>query len=34
MGDGMVSLYMTSWKGVNDFECGEFMHDVFKWLLN
>lgn len=33
MGDGMVSLYMTSWKGVNDYECGEFMHDVFKWLL-
>jgi hypothetical protein len=34
MGDGMVSLYMTSWKGVKDYECGEFMQDVFKWLLN
>jgi hypothetical protein len=34
MGDGMTSLYMTSWKGVNDFQCSEFMHDVFKWLLS
>jgi hypothetical protein len=33
MGEGMVSLYMTSWEGVNDYQCGEFMHDVFKWLL-
>ena len=33
MGDGMTSLYMTSWKGENDFQCVEFMHDVFKWLL-
>ena len=33
MGDGMTSLYMTSWKGINDFQCAEFMHDVFKWLL-
>ena len=34
MGDGMVSLYMTSWKGVNDFQCAEFMHDTFQWLLS
>jgi hypothetical protein len=34
MGDGMVSLYMTGWKGVNDYQCGEFMHDAFKWLLD
>ncbi len=33
MGDGMVSLYMTSWEGVNDYQCGEFMHDAFEWLL-
>lgn len=33
MGDGMTSLYMTSWKGVDDYQCSEFMHDVFKWLL-
>jgi hypothetical protein len=33
MGDGMVSLYMTSWKGVNDYQCSEFMHDAFNWLL-
>jgi hypothetical protein len=34
MGDGMTSLYMTSWKGVNDFQCSEFMHDSFQWLLS
>ena len=34
MGDGMTSLYMTSWKGVNDYQCAEFMHDIFKWLLD
>jgi len=34
MGDGMVSLYMTGWKGVNDYQCSEFMHDAFKWLLD
>jgi hypothetical protein len=33
MGEGMVSLYMTSWEGVNDYQCGKFMHEVFKWLL-
>lgn len=33
MGDGMVSLYMTSWKDVNDYQCGEFMHEVFAWLV-
>ncbi len=33
MGDGMASLYMTSWEGVNDYQCSEFMHDVFHWLL-
>ena len=33
MGDGMVSLYMTSWKDVKDYQCGEFMHDAFNWLL-
>ena len=34
MGDGMVSLYMTSWEGVQDYQCQEFMQDVFRWLLN
>ena len=34
MGDGMVSLYMTSWEGVDDYQCQEFMQDVFRWLLN
>lgn len=34
IGDGMTSLYMTSWKGVSGFQCSEFMHDAFKWLLN
>ena len=34
MGDGMTSLYMTSWEGINDFQCSEFMHDTFQWLLS
>ena len=33
MGDGMVSLYMTSWKDVTDYQCQEFMQEVFQWLL-
>lgn len=33
MGDGMASLYMTSWEGVRDYQCQEFMQDVFRWLL-
>jgi hypothetical protein len=33
MGDGMVSLYMTSWQNVNNYQCSEFMQDVFAWLL-
>jgi hypothetical protein len=33
MGDGMVSLYMTEWKDVKNYQCSEFMHDVFAWLL-
>jgi hypothetical protein len=33
MGDGMTSLYMTSWEGVTDYQCQEFMQDVFRWLL-
>jgi hypothetical protein len=33
MGDGMTSLYMTSWEGVNDYQCQEFMQDAFRWLL-
>jgi hypothetical protein len=34
MGDGMVSLYMTSWQGVENYQCSQFMHDAFAWLLN
>jgi hypothetical protein len=33
MGDGMASLYMNEWKDVNNYQCSEFMHDVFAWLL-
>lgn len=33
MADGMVSLYMTSWEGVNNYQCSEFMYDSFGWLL-
>lgn len=34
MGEGMVSLYMTEWQGVTDYQCQEFMTEVFNWLLN
>jgi hypothetical protein len=33
MGEGMVSLYMTSWQGVNDYQCSAFMEEVIGWLL-
>ena len=33
MGDGMVSLYMTSWEGVKDYQCQELMQAAFRWLL-
>lgn len=33
MGDGMVSLYMTSWEGVTDYQCQEFMQAALRWLL-
>jgi hypothetical protein len=33
MGEGMVSLYMTSWQGVNNYECAGFMGEVLGWLL-
>jgi len=33
MGEGMVSLYMTSWQDVNDYQCAEFMGEVIGWLL-
>ncbi|AUP77399.1 motility-associated ABC transporter substrate-binding family protein [Flavivirga eckloniae] len=33
MGDGMISLYMTTWKDVSNYQCQEFMQSVFKWLL-
>ncbi len=33
MGEGMVSLYMTSWQGVNDYQCAGFMEEVIGWLL-
>jgi hypothetical protein len=33
MGDGMVSLYMTSWEGVDNYQCSAFMQDAFQWLL-
>jgi len=34
MGEGMVSLYMTSWQGVNDYQCSPFMGEAFAWLLD
>jgi hypothetical protein len=33
MGEGMVSLYMTTWQGVSNYECAPFMEDVLGWLL-
>jgi len=33
MGEGMASLYMTSWQGVTNYQCAEFMGDVVGWLL-
>lgn len=33
MGEGMVSLYMTSWQGVDNYQCAEFMEDTIGWLL-
>ena len=34
MGEGMVSLYMTSWQGVTDYQCAGFMDEVVGWLLD
>jgi len=33
MGEGMVSLYMTSWQGVTNYQCAGFMDEVVGWLL-
>lgn len=33
MGEGMVSLYMTSWQGVTDYQCAAFMDETIGWLL-
>lgn len=33
MGEGMVSLYMTSWQGVTDYQCSGFMEETIGWLL-
>jgi hypothetical protein len=33
MGEGMVSLYMTSWQNVNNYQCAPFMQEVIGWLL-
>jgi hypothetical protein len=33
MGEGMVSLYMTSWQDVKDYQCSGFMEEVIGYLL-
>jgi hypothetical protein len=33
MGEGMVSLYMTSWQGVTDYQCAGFMGEAIGWLV-
>ncbi|UBM60610.1 DUF1080 domain-containing protein [Marinilongibacter aquaticus] len=32
MSEAMTSLYMTSWQGVDDYQCQDFMQAVFGWL--
>lgn len=34
MGEGMASLYMNSWQGVDDYQTEAFMQEVLEWLLN
>lgn len=33
MGEAMVSLYMTRWEDVSNYQCAPFMQDVVGWLL-
>ena len=33
LGDAMASLYMKEWKEVNDYQCHEFMQEIFDWFL-
>jgi len=33
MGEGMVSLYMTAWENVDNYQCAPFMQEVIGWLL-
>jgi hypothetical protein len=33
MGDGMASLYMNSWEGVDDYQTEAFMEEALAWLL-
>lgn len=33
MGEGMVSLYMTEWQEVKDYQCAGFMEEVMGWWL-
>jgi hypothetical protein len=33
MGEGMVSLYMTSWQNVDNYQCAPFMEETIGWLL-
>ncbi|HEX6224325.1 MAG TPA: hypothetical protein VFZ52_07940 [Chryseolinea sp.] len=33
MGEGMASLYMNSWQGVDNYQCAAFMNEVVGWLL-
>lgn len=33
MSDGMVSLYMTKWENVDNYQCSQFMQNVFAWLM-
>ena len=33
LGDAMSTMYMTEWKGVNDYQCQDFMTSIYAWLL-
>ena len=33
LGDAMASLYMTEWRGIDGYQCQDFMQAIFGWLL-
>lgn len=33
LGDAMSTMYMTEWRGVDDYQCHAYMKAIFTWLL-